>query len=213
MQLKICGQTRIEDARAAADIGADYLGFIFYPKSPRHLTLERYKELASGLPPGPRRVAVLVEPSADELAAAVATGFDFFQLHFSHATSFETLQGWSLQVGAHRLWLAPKLPPEHDVPAEWLPCAATFLMDTFHAGGFGGSGKTGDWDKFSRHQRTHPQNTWILAGGLNPENVVEAIGRSGARFIDVNSGVESSPGVKDHAKLALLASILAKSGD
>ena len=112
-------------------------------------------------------------------------------------------------MGAHRLWLAPKLPPGEDVPVEWLPLAATFLMDTFHAGGFGGSGKTGDWAKFARHQQANPQHTWILAGGLNPENIADAVARSGAHFVDVNSGVESSPGVKDHAKLRRLAEVLA----
>ncbi len=207
--LKVCGQTRVEDAHAAADVGADHLGFIFYPQSPRALTLERYKELAPTLPAGPRRVAVMVEPTTEELAAVIAAGFDLFQIHFAHTTPFETVQGWSLQVGAHRLWLAPKLPPGEDVPLEWLPLATSFLLDTFHAGGFGGSGKTGDWAKFSRHQERHPQNTWILAGGLKPENIAEAIAGSGARFVDVNSGVESSPGVKDAAKLALLASVLA----
>lgn len=210
LQLKVCGQTRAEDARVAADIGADYLGFILYPKSPRYLSLARYAELAPGLPSGPRRVAVMVEPSSEELAAAVAAGFDFFQIHCAHTTPVETVQGWSLQTGAHRLWLAPKLPPGDDVAAGWLPLAATFLLDTFHAEGFGGSGKTGDWKKFARHRETYPQHTWILAGGLSPDNAADAVARSGAHFIDVNSGVESSPGVKDHAKLRALGEALAK---
>lgn len=210
LQLKVCGQTRAEDARMAAEVGADYLGFILYPKSPRAITLARYAELASELPSGPRRVAVTVEPTTEELAAAVAAGFDFFQIHCSHTTPLATVQGWSLQVGAHRLWLAPKLPPGEDVPTEWLPLAATFLLDTFHAGGFGGSGKTGDWAKFARHKEANPQHTWILAGGLSPDNVAAAVAKSGTFFIDVNSGVETSPGVKDHAKLKRLAEVLGK---
>lgn len=193
----------------AAEIGADYLGFILYPKSPRAVTLERYAELAAALPAGPRRVAVMVEPSIAELAAAATAGFDFFQIHCAHTTSLAIVQGWSSLVGAHRLWLAPKLPPGEDEPVEWLPLAATFLMDTFHADGFGGSGKTGDWAKFARHQQSNPQHAWILAGGLNPENIGEAVARSGAHFVDVNSGVESSPGVKDHAKLRRLPEVLA----
>jgi phosphoribosylanthranilate isomerase len=207
-QLKVCGQTRVVDARVAAELGADYLGFILYPKSPRHLSLARYQELSPELPAGPRRVAVMVEPSIDELAAANAAGFDFFQIHCAHTTPLATVQAWSTQVGSHRLWLAPKLPPGEDVPAAWLPLAATFLLDTFHSEGFGGSGKTGDWEKFSRHQQSNPQHTWILAGGLNPENIAEAVARSGTHFVDVNSGVESSPGVKDHAKLRRLAEVL-----
>jgi len=208
LQLKICGQTRAEDARVAAELGADFLGFILYPKSPRYLSLDAYQELAAALPAGPRRVAVMVEPTTDELAMAAGASFDLFQIHFSHTTPLETMRGWSLQLGAHRLWLAPKLPPSEDVPAEWLPLAGTFLLDTFHAAGFGGSGKTGDWEKFARHQQVSPQHAWILAGGLSPENIVEAVARSGTRFVDVNSGVESSPGVKDHGKLKRLAEAL-----
>jgi len=211
LQLKICGQTRADDARVAADLGADFLGFILYPKSPRYLSIRAYQQLASALPVGPRRVAVMVEPSADDLTAAVAAGFDLFQIHFAHTTPLETLRGWSLQVGAHRLWLAPKLPPTEDVPPEWLPLAGTFLLDTFHASGFGGSGKTGDWEKFARHQQASPQHAWVLAGGLSPDNVADAIARSGARFIDVNSGVETSPGIKDQAKLQQLAATLSAS--
>jgi phosphoribosylanthranilate isomerase len=210
IQLKVCGQTRVEDAQAAADLGADYLGFILYPKSPRHLSLERYKEIAPALPARPRRVAVLVEPSNEELGAVMAAGFDLFQIHYAHTTSSETVRAWSGLVGAHRLWLAPKLPPGEDVPADWLPLAATFLLDTFHAAGFGGSGKTGDWEKFARHQQSYPQHTWILAGGLNPDNLTDAVTASGARIVDVNSGVETSPGVKDHAKLKQLGDVLAK---
>lgn len=208
VQLKVCGQTRAGDARAAAGIGADYLGFILYPKSPRALTIDAYKAMAHNLPERGRRVAVMVEPSSAELAEAAAAGFDYFQIHAAHTTPVETVGGWSLQVGAHRLWLAPKLPPGEDVPAEWLPLAATFLMDTFHAGGFGGSGKTGDWEKFARHRQAYPQHTWILAGGLDPDNVAAALAGSGARFVDVNSGVESSPGVKDLGKLRRLRDAL-----
>jgi phosphoribosylanthranilate isomerase len=209
IQLKVCGQTRADDARVAAELGADYLGFILYPKSPRYLSLDAFKARAPSLPSGPRRVAVMVEPTADELAVAIEAGFDFFQIHFSHTFPLETVRGWSAQVGPSRLWLAPKLPPEVDVSVEWLPFAETFLLDTFHASGFGGSGKTGDWQKFARHQQAYPQHRWILAGGLGPENVAEAVACSGARIVDVNSGVESSPGVKDHAKLRRLAKVLA----
>ena len=208
IQLKVCGQTRAEDARVAAKLGADYLGFILYPKSPRYVSLDNYKALAPELPAGPRHVAVLVEPSADELAEVAASGFDLFQIHFSHTTPLDVIRGWSLQVGAHRLWLAPKLPPGEDVATDWLPLAGTFLLDTFHTGGFGGSGQTGDWAKFLRHQQAYAQHTWILAGGLSPDNVVAAIAHSGTHFVDVNSGVEATPGVKDHTKLKRLADAL-----
>ena len=207
IQLKICGLTSVADAAAAAGIGADFLGFILYPKSPRYLPLQSYHALSPSLPVGPRRVAVMVEPTAAELAQAAAAGFDFFQIHYSSTTTLDTVRGWSAQVGAERLWLAPKLPPADDVPLPVLPLAGTFLMDTFHDAGFGGSGKTGDWAKFSRHRLAHPGHTWILAGGLNPDNLAEAVGLSGTAFVDVNSGVETTPGVKDHAKLQRLAGL------
>jgi phosphoribosylanthranilate isomerase len=200
IRLKVCGLTSLVDAEFADGCGADYLGFILYPKSPRHISLETYRAMVKRLPER-RKVAVSVEPTAAELAAMDAAGFDFFQIHFRAETPTATVALWAETIGPDRLWLAPKLPGAVDVPGELLPLAKYFLLDTFHADGFGGSGKTGDWGKFARHQTTHPTKTWILAGGLNPENIGEALRLSGARFVDVNSGVESAPGVKDHAKL------------
>jgi phosphoribosylanthranilate isomerase len=151
--------------------------------------------------PERRKVAVVVEPTVTELEEMRAAGFDFFQIHFKPDLATENVAAWSAMVGAEKLWLAPKLPPAADVPAALLPLAKFFLLDTFHAEKFGGTGMTGDWAKFARHQQTHTDRTWILSGGLSPDNVGEALRASGARFVDVNSGVESAPGVKDHAKL------------
>ena len=200
IRLKVCGLTSHVDAEFADRCGVDYLGFIFYPKSRRYISLATFRAMATRLPER-RKVAVLVEPTLHELAATADAGFDFFQIHFRHDLPVDEVAGWSEKVGAERLWLAPKLPPEIDVSAELLPLAKFVMLDTFHAAGFGGSGQTGDWAKFSRHQHLHPATTWILAGGLTPENIGTAIRRSGARFVDVNSGVESAPGVKDQNKL------------
>lgn len=204
IRLKICGLTSLVDAGAADAIGADCLGFILHPSSPRYLSLSQYRAMDANLPPR-RRVAVMVEPTAEELAEAAAENFHFFQLHFRHDLPVDTLAGWSEAVTPDRLWLAPKLPPGEDVFTEWLPLATYFLMDTFHAGGFGGSGKTGDWVKFARHQKKHPTKVWILAGGLTPENIGGALTGTGARFVDANSGVESVPGIKDPVRLRALA--------
>ncbi|MEN9840900.1 MAG: hypothetical protein RL376_700 [Verrucomicrobiota bacterium] len=206
--LKVCGLTRVEDARHAAALGFDYVAFNLYPKSPRYISLAAYGALAPGLPAGPKRVAVLVEPSDAELAAARAAGFDRFQIHARADLPLATVSAWSQAAGGGALWLAPKLPPGAAFPSEWLALANTFLVDTFHAEGFGGSGRTGDWSGFAHLAAAHPEKTWILAGGLNPDNVRAARASSGARFLDVNSGVESSPGIKDAAKLAALASAL-----
>lgn len=211
IRFKVCGLTSLVDAECADQTGADYLGFILYPKSPRYLTLAHYRAMSARLPAGRRRVAVMVEPSAEELTEALAADFDRFQLHFrTDAPELAArLEEWSRRVEPGRLWLAPKLPPGSDVPAAWLPHASTFLLDTFHPDSFGGSGQVGDWAKFARHRRAHPDHRWVLAGGLTPENVADAVQASGARWVDVNSGVEAAPGIKDRAKIEAFARALA----
>ena len=127
--------------------------------------------------------------------------FDFFQIHFRHDMPLATLAAWAKAVGLEKLWLAPKLPPDVDVPAGLLRLSRYFLLDTFRPDSFGGTGHTGDWEKFKRHQSTHAERFWILAGGLNPDNIGEALRATGASFVDVNSGVEAAPGIKDQEKL------------
>lgn len=200
IRIKVCGLTSLVDAEFADRCGVDCFGFIFYPKSPRYIAPETFRAMAKRLPER-KKVAVMVEPTLAELAELSAVGFDFFQIHFRHDLPAATVGSWAETVGVDRLWLAPKLPPAADVPVALLPLAKHFLLDTFHADKFGGTGATGDWSKFARHQQTHADKTWILSGGLNPENIGEALRASGARFVDVNSGVESAPGVKDQEKL------------
>ena len=200
IQLKVCGLTSIVDAEFADRCGVDYLGFILHPKSPRGVSLAQYRALAPRLPDR-HKVAVSVEPTTEELTAMRDAGFEYFQIHFQPETGERRWEEWARVVGRERLWLAPKQPPAVDVPAELAAAAKYILLDTFHAEGFGGSGKTGDWGKFARHLAAHPENSWILAGGLNPENIGAALRGSGARFVDVNSGIESAPGVKDEGKL------------
>jgi phosphoribosylanthranilate isomerase len=200
IRFKVCGLRSLVDAEFADRCGADYLGFIFHPRSPRFVSLDQYRAMAPRLPDR-RKVAVTVEPSVEELTALRDAGFDYFQIHFRPELPASQLTAWSKVVGEKRLWLAPKLPAGADVPTAALAVAKFILFDTFQANGFGGSGKTGDWPNFARHQAAHTKNFWILAGGLNPDNVGDALKQSGARFVDVNSGVEAVPGVKDEAKL------------
>ncbi|MBP6506648.1 MAG: phosphoribosylanthranilate isomerase [Opitutaceae bacterium] len=200
IRFKVCGLTSLVDAEFADRCGADFLAFNLHAGSPRRVGLEQFKAMASRLPHR-RKIAVTVEPTLVDLTVMNAAGFDYFQIHFRHDTPAATVAAWAETVGMERLWLAPKLPPGEDVPTAILPFAKFFLLDTFQSDGFGGSGKTGDWAKFARHQAAHPAQTWILAGGLNPENIGDALRQSGARFVDVNSGVESAPGIKDHEKL------------
>ncbi|MBC8009026.1 MAG: phosphoribosylanthranilate isomerase [Burkholderiales bacterium] len=207
--VKVCGLRRAEDAALAAELGADFLGFILYPKSPRYLAPEDYTALAAMLPQGPRRVAVMVEPTPAELMAAREAGFDRFQIHARQDLPVGRVREWADLVGAGALWLAPKLPPGSAFPVDWLAHAEAFLVDTYHAAGFGGSGQTGDWSGFAGLAAAHPDKTWILAGGLGPENIADALARSGTRFVDVNSGVEAGPGVKSAEKLRAFVAALA----
>jgi phosphoribosylanthranilate isomerase len=203
IQLKVCGITSAEDARMAEGVGADYLGFIVHALSPRYVSLEQFAVLAPRVTR--KKVIVCVMPSAAEIESFAAAGADFIQVHYPPEMAFKTLQAWSQAAGPHRLWLAPRLPPPLDVPSGWLPLGDTFLLDTFDPEKFGGTGQTGDWKKFARHRRAHPGKTWILSGGLAPDNIAGALRESGAAIVDVNSGVEVSPGVKDRAKLQAFA--------
>lgn len=201
IQIKICGLTTPADAALADAGGADYLGFVLHPKSPRFVSLSQYRSMEAKLPERPK-VAVVVEPQAGALTAMSEAGFERFQVHFRHDIPLKVIEAWSQEVGIDRLWLAPKLPPAIGVPDAGLKLAQCILLDTFDETLFGGTGRTGDWPKFRLHRQEHPDKTWILSGGLTPENVGAAIAGTGARFVDVSSGVESSPGVKDHGRLA-----------
>ncbi|QYM77634.1 phosphoribosylanthranilate isomerase [Horticoccus luteus] len=204
VRVKVCGLTSLVDAEDADACGVDYLGFNLYPKSPRFVTLAQYAAMRARLPDR-RKVAVCVEPSAAELVTMTAAGFDYFQIHFRHDVPVETVAAWAKLVGPERLWLAPKLPPQFDVPAALLPFAKGWLLDTFQVDGFGGSGRTSDWAKFGRHQAAYPEKFWMLSGGLSPENIGAALRATQASFVDVNSGIESAPGVKDLEKLKRFA--------
>lgn len=204
IRFKVCGLRTLVDAELADQIGADFLGFIFHPKSSRHLSLLQWKAMAPRLPER-KRVAVSVVPTVDELEGWRDAGFDAFQVHFPFDASEEVVAGWSAAVGRERLWLAPRLPPGTPFPLTLLRHASTVLLDTYARDAYGGTGATGDWPAFRRLAKEQADHTWILAGGLSPANIGEALAASGARFVDVNSGVETAPGIKDPAKLRAFA--------
>ena len=212
IRFKVCGLTSLVDAENADKCGADYLAINLHPASPRYVPVA---QAASMLPrmPERRKVAVFVEPSGDRLREAVQLGFDAFQIHFRHDLPLETVAQWSEIVGAENLWIAPKLPSGVDPDPKHLLLADTVLLDTYHKDGFGGTGIVGDWDKFRRLEATHRDLTWILAGGLSPSNIGDALRSSGSRFVDVNSGIESAPGVKDLSKLKAFVVALHKAAE
>ena len=209
IRLKVCGLTSLVDADAADAIGADYLGFILHPKSPRYVSLAQFEAMAPRLPPR-KKVAVVVEPSTDELTAIKAAGFDFVQLHFANETPFFMAALWLDVIPPDMLWLAPRVPPGKDLDLAFVPLADTVLLDTYHPDVFGGSGHTGDWKSFAWHRTKFKKVNWVLAGGLNAANIGDAMAAAGAQIVDVNSGVESAPGCKDPAKLKSFAAALAQ---
>ena len=199
-KIKVCGLTREEDVKLTLSLGADYFGFILYPQSPRAVSLDRAIELAAPVPVG-QRVAVDVATSLEDLKCYRDAGFDFFQIHFGADFEHNNLAEYSKIVGKDKLWLAPRLASEDSFSEDILDYAGTILIDTFVKDQFGGTGKVGDWARFNTLKERYPQTNWVLAGGLSPSNVLDALASTAADHLDINSGVESAPGIKDEAKL------------
>ncbi|MFA6293380.1 MAG: phosphoribosylanthranilate isomerase [Victivallales bacterium] len=202
--VKICGITRAEDAVFASGCGADALGFIAYPKSPRFINASSVRGIVGEIPGNVLKAAVFVNPTIDEVMKYVGAGVNVIQLHGDETAEFaEEIAKFAEVWKAIRPETAKDVLKYSDYPAD------KFLIDTFSGSAYGGTGKTGDWDsaKFAVETLNKPV---ILAGGLNPANIAEAVKSVDPYGIDVSSGVESSPGVKDHGKLTLLFSEIRK---
>jgi phosphoribosylanthranilate isomerase len=207
VDIKICGMTREEDVELALSLGANFLGFIVYPQSPRGITLERAVALASPVPEG-QAVIVDVETTADNLLRYRDAGFDRFQIHASLPIAETRLGRWSEIVWRDRLWLAPRVAPTDVFPESVLEYTDTVVLDTFSKDQVGGTGHTGDFERFANLKQQFDDTQWMLAGGLSPSNVLDALVRSTASRIDVNSGVETTPGIKDSEKLRELFKVV-----
>lgn len=192
--IKVCGITRVEDAERAVELGASALGFVLWPRSPRAVPAARAASIARAVPAGVRRVGVFVNPSPDDVARAVAAiGLDAVQLHGDEPAS--EFAG----VGA-ALVKAVALSGESDVEAAAaVPEDVTVLVDASDRERRGGTGRQANWALAARLSARRP--VW-LAGGLTAENVGEAIATVRPALVDVSSGVESAPGLKDSARLA-----------
>jgi phosphoribosylanthranilate isomerase len=192
-RVKICGVTRLEDALAAASLGADALGFNFWPRSKRFVTAEAAGAIVRRLPAGVATFGVFVDPSRDEvLAALAASGVGAVQLHGDETPAFCASLPMPV-VKAIRVSDSSSLAQlaSYEVRA--------FLLDA-PSPGYGGSGKTFDWSVAAEVARELPI---VLAGGLRPENVAEAVRTVRPLAVDVASGVESAPGVKDLGRLEI----------
>ena len=150
-----------------------------YPQSPRGITLEKAVELAARVPEG-RRVIVDVETAPDYQLRYHDAGFDRFQIHASLPIAEEKLARWSEIVRRDRLWLAPRVAPTDDFPEFALEYTDTVLLDTYSKNQVGGTGHTGDFARFASLQLHFEDTQWILAGGLSPSNVSDALVRSAA---------------------------------
>ncbi len=191
VRVKICGVTRLEDALLAADLGADALGFNLWPGSKRHVSASVARGIVDRLPPFVTAVGVFVnQPPTEVLTLAAEAGLGTVQLHGDEP--WDDVNGYPIPaVKAVRLNGPESLVDLHRYRVR------AFLLDAPGAG-FGGSGTTCDWRLAAE---VAARTRVILAGGLTPDNVTEAIRAVRPWAVDVASGVESSPGVKDPEKL------------
>jgi phosphoribosylanthranilate isomerase len=202
-RVKICGITRAEDADLAAALGASAIGFVFWPRSPRFIEPSRARDIVRHLPPFVTPVGVFVDQPAGHVKdVAAVVGLSAVQLHGSEDLGFARAVGRRV-IKAASVAQALQF-------ADYWPAEITLLLDALDAERRGGTGQTVDWSAagtLSAGRRV------ILAGGLHAGNVGEAIRTVRPFAIDVSSGVESSPGVKDQARLrALFQAVAATEG-
>jgi phosphoribosylanthranilate isomerase len=202
VRVKICGLRSPADVQAVAAAGAAYAGFVFFARSPRHLTVAEARAAALAAPPGLAKVALTVDADDAALDAIVeGVPLDMLQLH-GHETPdrvAEVRARYGLPV-----MKAVGLADEGDLAGllDMSLAADQVLIDAKPPRGAdlpGGNGLTFDWRLIAGRRWLRP---WMLAGGLTAGNVAEAVRLTGARQVDVSSGVESAPGVKDHARIA-----------
>jgi phosphoribosylanthranilate isomerase len=204
-QIKICGITNINDAEATAEAGADAIGLNFYGASPRHLSSDAARAIAQELTGNIKRIGVFVNAPADDICGICQDALiRTVQLHGDESPDvLRQLSARFDMIRACRLDARGITAIEENVRA----CSAAagsrllaVLVDGATAGSYGGTGRTVDWRQLSGHE-SRIEIPLILAGGLTPDNVAEAIHIVRPHAVDVASGVEASPGKKDHSKV------------
>ena len=201
-KLKVCGITSLDDALMCVECGAAYLGFNFYPKSLRYIEPASARVIIERLPAHIEYVGVFVnEPTPEDVLRIMKeSGVTIAQLHGDEKPDY------CAAVGSERVIKALRVGPDF-YPKQVLDYPAmAILLDAYDKRLYGGTGKTVAWD-VAREAAQY--TTLFLAGGLSPDNIVEAVQAVAPFAVDVNSGVESAPGVKDAAKLKALAHLLA----
>jgi len=202
VRVKICGITNLEDALSAIEWGTDALGFVFAP-SPRQLTLEQAQSMVEQLPPFVSKVGVFVDSNLVTVQQVMsACGLDLAQLHGSESPDFcQALFPRVIKSFRVKDESTLALLPQYKVSA--------YLLDSYHPHLVGGTGQVFNWDIAKRASQYGPI---ILSGGLGPDNVRQAISKVNPYAVDVSSGIESSPGKKDHHKMRAFLR-LCKEGD
>jgi len=195
VKVKICGITNLDDALASMDMGADLLGFNFYPKSPRYIHREKAAELISKLPGFIDIAGVFVNHSAAYIRQTTdMCRLDWVQLHGDETPEFCQ----SLASQHAKTMKAIRVRDDRDIDRAEHYFTDAVLLDAFDPGKYGGTGTAFDWNIIG-----HIGKRVFLAGGINPDNAADAIGL-GVYGIDVCSGIESEPGKKDHDKMKKL---------
>ena len=199
MKVKICGLTSLDEALAAADAGADLLGFNFYPPSPRYLETWACREIVAGLRSRDCR-SIMVGVFVNAPPETIRQTMELCQLNLAQLSGDEPVGDIRALNGLAYKALRPgALDEARDMAARYArPAAPALLVDAPHPQLFGGTGRTGDWPAARALARDYPL---LLAGGLNPGNVAQAVREVQPWGVDVASGVESSPGKKDIEKL------------
>jgi len=192
VRVKICGITNLEDARVAVEAGADALGFVFYEKSPRFINPVRAAEIIAKLPPFIQSVGLFVNEETEKINwTADYCGLDLIQLHGDESPE-DCLEVNRRVIKAFRVQNIVSIDPLNKYQV------AGYLLDAWSPDAYGGTGRTFNWELAGAARKYGPI---ILAGGLSPDNIVEAILSVKPYAIDVSSGVESEPGKKDPAKV------------
>ena len=201
MRVKICGITRVEDALLAVELGASAIGFIFWPDSPRYIPPSRAAEIIAALPPRIASIGVFVDQTRNFVwNAAEQAGLTALQLHGSESTSF---------AAALPRPVIKAVPVGEDFSLDAVmevPKTITVLLDAHDPIKRGGTGVTIDWSVAAAAAWRRPV---FLSGGLNPGNIQEALTRVNPHAVDISSGVESAPGIKDPVKLRALFDAIA----
>jgi phosphoribosylanthranilate isomerase len=204
-QIKICGITNIEDACFAAASGADAIGFIFHPPSPRYVTPERVKKIIAELPYAIITVGVFVNLDVLEVKRIMnLCGLDMVQLHGTESPAY------CGQFPRAQVIKAIALRGEDDLAQLRHYAVKAMLVDAYDPKLHGGTGERADWRLAAKVKEHHPL---ILAGGLSLANIQEAIKAVSPDAVDINSGVESAPGKKDHAKVKEIIELVHSLGE